>query len=740
MRFQSQHGHTSLTALFMFLVTAVSFVMAIGYMVLAWYTRTPQGAAHLQRGRDLLGLASDYMDSTAKSTTLLWRAVLVIRRVLRVGSFLVSPLPRLCILIGLVVATFLAGMMQWYKIRNGINCVAVAKEFRHFCSTTKAAVTATFVAMIVWMVWSGLWFRRSFSVSRDGWKMNLQQRRRQYEGGGGARGQQQQSGLREEILIAMPDEVAHGTGMKQEEAVAESHVSRVADTSQPISHTSRSAQLEPHLQYLQTNQTPHDKSLLQQQQKQKPKKTLISGTALDGKDSSLGLRIDICTKSFVNDEGLLALTIGITGDNGAGTSSNSHHSSGSHSRPDLTTTPAFESGVLNVPVRSKSVTDVETASIVGKSATTIARDSIFERKQPQPGRLRDHAKIFSLARGSVGSNLQDARGIGTSYRGTPIPVIYAAGSPALLAMGSDGSGVLMSSPSISGAITPTTPRSRIGYMGNRTIKALNNVPRSVSMGAFAVRNNMSVSSCSSTHASPVPYNQFGGGDYNNIAVAGTPNSLKSYRSMSSFPYPQSPADATAAEQSMDEQLKAIRRPSFASEVMNSPGGSTTLLESAQMNSPSLMMMTPPGELGGSSSRMGSPSSILSKGKGKFRAAFSSPNLNNYRRRSSLGMSSMINSIVNSPTGSESSSSSSSSSPYASPTESITPRSADCSSRRGSDLSSSSNSDDDGQSSLYLNGSSRKRPQQAVSAQDLLRSEYGELYPTLPCSELVLNEM
>lgn len=221
-------------------------------------------------------------------------------------------------------------------------------------------------------------------------------------------------------------------------------------------------------------------------------------------------------------------------------------------------------------------------------------------------------------------------------------------------------------------------------------------------------------------------------------------------------FPQSPAEATFAEQSMDEQLKAIRRRSFASDVMNSPGGSASLLESAQMNSPSLMMATTPrsgsGGGGGGSEvgsmmgmSMGSPSSILSRGKGKFRSAFSSPSLNilaggRGRRRSSLGMTYMINSIVNSPTGAGEASSSSS---YHSPAESATTYLTDSSvrlHRRPSDTETTSSSDNDGQQSLY--SSSHIRQQLAISAQELLRAEYGDLYPVLlsdPESGL-LNDM
>lgn len=667
-RFQNLHGYTSLTALFLFLVTAASFVIAVGYIVLAWWVRTAEGATHvrshllLQRN-DRLSSDVETSTSTAKPTngeaaTLPRTVELVTRAIVRVSIFLVAPFPRLCILIGLVTACFLAATMQWFKIRNGLDCAVVAPQYRHFCATTKAAVTSTTVAACFWIVWLGLWFLRSYRFYKNEQKADEQYSR-----------QDSSAGHREEILIAMPDEVHD--------------VARVADANQSFTHTQR--YINSSMQYLQNNQTPHSKSPQQQQRK-----------TVDANDSSLGLGIDITATS--------------NGDNGAGTGASA-----------LSNT-AFDSSTPHLPVRSRFMRDAETASIAGNSATSIARDSIFEREKPNPGRLRDHAKVFPMARASV-SSLQDAAA-GGSIRGTPI--IYTAGSPAQLAIGGGGS------PFISGATTPTTPRARAGYMGKETFKALNNLPRSSSMGAIPNMNPTAPSF--STHASPIPNNNHFSESYNSFT--GTP---KSYRSMAAFP--QSPADAAFAEQSMDEQLKAIRRRSFASDVMNSPGRSASMLESARMNSPSLMT-TPFGSGSGGGSEvgsimgMGSPSSVLSRSKGKFRAVFSSPSLNTLaggigRRRSSLGITSMINSIVNSPAGSDDSPPSS----YYSLAESVsTPRSTVYSSlhRRGSDAETT-NSDNDGRSSLYYSTSNSRnhRQQLTISAQELLRAEYGDLYPVLP---------
>ncbi|KAF8941738.1 hypothetical protein BGZ47_007238 [Haplosporangium gracile] len=654
--------------------------MAVGYMVLAWWARTAEGVAHirshllLQRhdrlSSDVETLTSTIKPNNGEVVTLSRSAELVTRGIVRVSIFLVSPLPRLCILIGLVVACFLAATLQWYKIRNGINCAAVAPEYRRFCATTKAAVISTTVATCFWIVWLGLWFRRSYSVFRD------KQRAGEHHGG-----QESSGGHNEENLIAMSDE-AHD-------------VSRVADMRQSFKNTehNNNTQMSSHLQYLQNNQTPHSKSPQQQQ-----KKPFSPGKAIDG------LGIDIATST-----------------NGAGTTSNHITRASSNT--------AFDSSTPRLPVRSSFMMDAETASIVGKSATSIARDSIFEREKPKPSRVHDHAKVFSMARASV-SSLQEIAG--SSTRGTPI--IFAAGSPALLTAGGGGGG----SPSVSGATTPTTPRARAGYMGKETFKALNNFPRLPSMGVIVAHNAMnSAAHTFSVHASPIPNNSHFGENYSNLT--GTPNSLKSYRSM--YAFPQSPADAALAEQSMDEQLKSIRRRSFATDVMNSPGGPASMLESAQMNSPSLIMSPRVGDGSefGSITGVGSPSSVFSRGKGKVRPAFSSPSLNTLaggsgRRRSSLAMTSVINSTVNSPVGSDNSSSSSS---YYSPAElATTSRPADYSSlsRRGSDTETTS-SDNDGRSSHYYSTSRNRQQHLVISAQELLRAEYGDLYPDLPDARL-----
>jgi hypothetical protein len=193
------------------------------------------------------------------------------------------------------------------------------------------------------------------------------------------------------------------------------------------------------------------------------------------------------------------------------------------------------------------------------------------------------------------------------------------------------------SPAVS---TPSTPLTRggMGYMGAGTMKALR-ASRSVSIGHIASFNNplsIAGSAAPSVQSSPA---------IGPLEVVGTSCSMRSHQSMPSdfgpgFIGPSSthlltPAEADAAEQSMGEHLRAIRRRSCA-EVMNSPRNSEDPV--AAMMAKTEAMFAPgltPSPITPSSSR------------GAFRMSFSTPNLNPNLRRTSLGLKSVLNSIVSS---------------------------------------------------------------------------------------------
>ncbi|GJJ76619.1 hypothetical protein EMPS_08978 [Entomortierella parvispora] len=321
--------------------------------------------------------------------------------------------------------------------------------------------------------------------------------------------------------------------------------------------------------------------------------------------------------------------------------------------------------------------------------------------RPKPERLRDYSKVFPLVRSRTGSVPEHLQGRNSPFARSRDTLQGSNNSvnvsPAVMQSGSN------SGPFSPTVTTPTTPLSRgeIGYMGNQTLKAFHTIPRSASMGYIAAVNNMnannavvssvaSSSGSNSIQGSPIFNN---GGSFDDTT---TPNSLRSYRSMSSFfgqqGRRQSQSDALAAEKSLDEHLKAIRRRSFAAEVMNSPGGalSPTCIDITL----SQELVDADQTLEGFEGNSGSPRSVApSRGKGNFRMSFSSPNMGTLQRRSSLALKSVLNSIVSSPVVSSSSS-----------------------------VISSSSSGSSGPSSPQ-----HQSELPPPSAQDLLRAEYGSIY-------------
>ncbi|KAF9384827.1 hypothetical protein CPB97_005340 [Podila verticillata] len=321
--------------------------------------------------------------------------------------------------------------------------------------------------------------------------------------------------------------------------------------------------------------------------------------------------------------------------------------------------------IIEYPKRAESISD----SSIGHGGIAPSEFTGSDGpERPRSERMRDHAKVFHRVRSSTGS-------IHEPYSNRNTPRLFSremvSGSPSM-------------SPVMS---TPTTPMSRgvIGYMGKQTIKALNHVPRSASMGYIAAVKNMNANS---VQASPVAGTSY---DF------GTPISARSHRSMSFLgsAFPTSFAEGAAAEQSMDEHLKAVRRRSFAAQA------GTGMIESMILNMDDPLAGGP----SNASKEVDFPS------RGTFRLSFSSPNLSNFRRKSSLGLKSVLNSLVNSPAADSVSDGSS---------EGSSPRSI--LSHGGRDTDSVSLSQ---QSNISGGGDAA-----SMSAQDLLQLEYSEIFASL----------
>ncbi|KAF9986667.1 hypothetical protein BGZ75_001564 [Mortierella antarctica] len=363
-------------------------------------------------------------------------------------------------------------------------------------------------------------------------------------------------------------------------------------------------------------------------------------------------------------------------------------------------------------------------------------------------RMRDHAKIFRPAR-STSAVIHEAY----SNRGTP--VLQSSGgsmremsgfpcspSPSMMLLMKNNSATPYS-PSIHQPMTPTTPvisRGGMGYMGKETMKALNTLPRSTSLMGIASSVSAYGSMGPSVQASPMIMATPGV----DFTVAETPCSLRSHRSMSSFLgpgfqsaaaggvglplYQQSQAEAFAAEQSMDEHLRALRRRSYVAEVMHSPAtGSIASVDPMSTEDPA------PATTAAAAASFFSPGSpAASIGAGSFRLSFSSPNLANLRKRSSLGLRSVLSSIVSTPVALSAASSFSSSTSSGS-SASSSPRSPEW--INGSRVSNSMVQSPTGSCSnareIPAPSAMRRQDQQQqqmVSAQELLRAEYGDLIP------------
>ncbi|KAG0263600.1 hypothetical protein BG011_008544 [Mortierella polycephala] len=735
MRFQSENGCVSLTALFLFLVMSMSFFIASCYMALAWWTRTKIGTAHI--------LSSLHIHQRGE-------AGLTTKREppwpVRTSAFLVSPNPRLWIVSATAASSLLVATLQLNKIRNGTDCSTLAPALQQFCWMTRAAVISSYLVSAVWMLWFGWCFyktrdqsmRVQSSVNKD---------------------VQQASDQTHDVSIGMPP---------QSPEVREGEPGRDHDLEKAVS----SSNSLPQSSDAQPEQNQRQKHSQQQRYQQRIRQSSIDGQTsqrlgdtttassrqqsvvedINGHDSnsSLGLGIGICTKSFMDGNDFV-----LEADNtNSGKKTNNQKSVNDNNRVEI------ENGHNSIIPKSTSsgnlfcedgrrhpieldktnlslnnidrIQYAETASLAPseRSVTKSTRSSSCGHQGfvtgSRSGRLRDHAKIFPVARSST-SNINEAM----SNRGTPLirsasrEILY--GPPSTMMLNSSG----LFSPNVA---TPTTPLSRggIGYMGKHTMKTLNSMQRSSSVGFIATVNKINASEVisrpSSVQGSPMTGQSYYGPSTPVMDLVGTPNSLKSYRSMSSFfgPesasfYPQTQAEMSAAEQSMDEHLRAIRRRSFVAGVMRSPAFMGSGDVPSRMSTEELIAADE--IIFGS----GSPSvGTALQSTGSFRMSFSSPNLGAFRRRSSLGLKSILNSIVSSPFASDSENSSS------------IPSSGVSSPRLENEIINSPNSPNDSCASSLA---THWKLEQTVSAQELLRAEYGGLFLNLPRpnSAQTLNE-
>ncbi|KAG0208256.1 hypothetical protein BGX28_000721 [Mortierella sp. GBA30] len=807
MHFQSQHGYTSATALFLFLVLGLSLVLALMYTILAWWHRTTEGRNRIKiyHERQEASSADEGIlkQEGSSSSWTTWRTRLR-TWVIRASLFSISPCPRLWILVGLALSTLLAASLQWYKIRNGSSCDAIAPMYRHFCQTTKAAVVVTYLTAVVWMTCFGFWVYKTrqyvnlSAIFQNRKEMILKKRKTS------------QMERRSDIMIAMPEDGS--TVESSVQVYPHSHNEPHGLEQQDVDDATKTRRGQKSSGLRLTVPEMGERGADSMGSISNISGSNISGSNVSG-SSSLGLGIEICTKSFMEgsdllfaspdkEAGVVDCTTSTTQGDGMGKSEDMSNNGTSIAKLDHVDVVSSQSIGATISLAGLGSSRAESSNAIlsskGDSVNSIQAESTNSRSNTSdfvtevgrsspsnstvtstvPGRdvgtsrgeseedfaamersrserLRDHAKIFRPARSSS-TNLQEAY----SNRGTPI--LHSSGSsvremmavpcspsPSLIRMMRSNSAPF-SAHSLP-PMTPTTPvlsRGGMGYMGKETMKALNTLPRSSSTGYISGFNNLNATSSGtpSVQASPMMGMYTPAMDFN---VVGTPCSMSSYRSMSSFfgpglqpaggfgsPfYSQSQAEAFASEQSMDEHLKAIRRRSYAAEITKTPtAGVRASFELANSKTPD------PTSASSTPFVSGSPSVTPSSSSGGFRMSFYSPNLASFRRRSSLGLKSVLTSIVSSPAAQSISSSFSASSSSSSPGSS--PRSP---SWPNSQLNSSSIRSPHGSTQGISSSSSftmQRKKEQTVSAQELLRAEYGDLFPTQPQSNSVqqLNNM
>ncbi|KAF9148037.1 hypothetical protein BG015_010252 [Linnemannia schmuckeri] len=189
--FQLIDEYFSPTAWFLLLACLFSITTAVGYGLLAWWTRTASVQEEIKVSVRLAHAAAIEVahvqaqvqahaaqGNTRASSTSLWSlaeksnspinssngALIPYPRskILRISAFVLCPLPRVCILLGLVALTLLASILQGYRIRKGTHCSLYDELLRGFCWSTKSAVGAVFLESVLWLCWFAFWFFASF--------------------------------------------------------------------------------------------------------------------------------------------------------------------------------------------------------------------------------------------------------------------------------------------------------------------------------------------------------------------------------------------------------------------------------------------------------------------------------------------------------------------------------------------------------------------------------------------------
>ncbi|KAF9424159.1 hypothetical protein BGZ94_008077 [Podila epigama] len=680
MRFQAAHHFTSLTAMFLFLVAGISSLVAMTYILLAWWARTPGGLGRIQAylGRNQTDDTTTKQLSGHSGSSTSWMT--------RVAVALLSPRPRLCIILGMFSTTLSAAILQHFKIRNASNCGVVPVAYQSFCRTTKAAVASTFLSSCFWGIWFGYWFYMvQFSDSGSSLSNNLERRLTRQ---------------RHEILITMPEDEEQGHGTRQGATTAHPGVGDMAEVNrQTAGMGPEHSNLPGHHNQLHQQLQQHQQHQHYQQQHNQQQPPEVDPQSEENGQSSLG-KIASQYLNQNNPQNAASEQESNNGDQPTAQDPNSLGLGIEVSQKLLFQNPD-QTDIYHPQSYVKRAGSISGASVgQGSISSEFTNNSDAPERSSRTERMRDHAKIFPRVRSSTGSICEPYSNRNTPQMNSRREMVQA--SPAM-------------SPSVS---TPTTPLSRgnVGYISNHTLKSLNTLPRSASMGYIAVMN--ASSAAASAQASPLV------GASSEMDFACTPLSARSQRSMSfhGFAMPQTQAELAAAEQSMDEHLKALRRRSFAAEAMSPVVGGVSHGDLAFTTPMNNNNNNNNGSNNGNSNS--NSDSCNSPSRGSFRMSFSTPNLANFRRKSSLGLKSVLTSLVGS-SSSQAADTHSISTVSTSSSVASSPRSILSQGREAFTQSPSQQSVMSGTMSAGGMGGVM-----SLSAQDLLQSEYGDIFASL----------